>query len=648
MRFLLRLCERLFLLLLLAPLDWAYAQTSASILTFPTNGSVGIDSTIPFQWTPVPEAECYYLYVGSSPGAKDLHDSGEIPATCRLVPGLPVGPTIYARIHTKIAGSWHYSDSRFRVSKSYIPVSTFVYPTAGGTVSDLRLPFRWTSVTGAQAYYLYVGTSPGSKNLVDTGETQATSQIMPNLAPGRVYYARIHTKVNGAWYANDAAFTTASQLYSPYATLVYPADRTFGADTTKPFQWTAVPDADCYYLYVGTSQGGNDLHNSGEIQTTWRLVPGLPVGSILYARIWTKVRGSWYWTDSVFSAASAFNPESLLVYPSNGSISVDLSLPFQWTSVANAQSYRLWVGSTPGGADLHDSGEIRTTTRFIDSVPLNTSIYARLWTQLDGTWYHSDASFRVAAGPASFNSRLDTALSLTDQVRMMADFQGITAEGTLLDKVAASNGRWWAMCTDYAQTLFLMLQEYGIGPARYLNIGFNSNYYDMHTLVELYNPEQQNWMLLDPNFSLSLRLASNGNWATAEDISAASREQKWDAIEYKFLGAFGDTMARAYYLDYPLLYLNVYHEQDTFQPGQGYSPLEFLEEVPLPVSALGLYVLRSRTVSRTTVLINGSRSTVYFNGIDSTSPVIYANSISILSGTRGGTRAFAVKRFVFR
>jgi hypothetical protein len=231
---------------------------------------------------------------------------------------------------------------------------------------------------------------------------------------------------------------------------------------------------------------------------------------------------------------------------------------------------------------------------------------------------------------------------------MMADFSNLTLEGTLLYQMAASNGRRWALCTDYAQTLLKMLQESGIGPAHYLNIGFNSNYYDMHTLVELHNPEQQNWMLLDPTFSLSPRLTSNGLWATAEDISAASRSQSWGAINYNFLGVLGDTVARNYYLDYPLLYLNVYDSPDSFVLGQGYSPLEFLEEVPLPISARGLYVLRSVIETQTDILINNSIVTVYFNGIDSTSPVIYAGSISLPPAAGGGTRAFVVMRYVFR
>jgi hypothetical protein len=432
------------------------------------------------------------------------------------------------------------------------------------------------------------------------------------------------------------------------STLVYPADGSVGIDSAIPFQWTDIPEAECYYLYVGTNQGGKDLHNSGEILTTSRLVPGLPAGIILYARIYTKVWGRWYWTDSTFSVSAPSVSESLIVYPPDGSDSVDLSLPFQWTSVARAQGYWLYIGSVPGAADYHSSGQILTTTRFIDSLPSNTTLYARLWTQLDGAWLHTDSLFRVAGHPLAFGGRLQTALSLTDQVRGMADFGNLTTEGTLLHELAASHGRLQALCTDYAETLLQLLREYGIGPARYLNVGFNSNYYDMHTLVELYNPEQQIWMLLDPTFSLAPQLAADGQWATAEDISVASRAHDWGAIAYNFLGALDDSVAQNYYLDYPLLFLNVYRDFDSFTIGQGYSPLEFLEEVPLPIKVPGLYVLKNSRAPRATVMKDGSAVTLNFNGIDATSPVTYARSMSLPPVTRGETRAFVVKRLVFR
>jgi hypothetical protein len=51
--------------------------------------------------------------------------------------------------------------------------------------ADGRLATRvmsWTTVADAQAYYLYVGYSPGAKDIVDTGEIQSTSYTLPALS----------------------------------------------------------------------------------------------------------------------------------------------------------------------------------------------------------------------------------------------------------------------------------------------------------------------------------------------------------------------------------------------------------------------------------------------------------------------------------
>src|SRR5881628_3320035 len=65
---------------------------------YPTNGTPDMVQTVPFQWTPNTNALVYYLYVGTSQGAKDIAESGEIQATSFTVKGpLPAGTTLWAR-----------------------------------------------------------------------------------------------------------------------------------------------------------------------------------------------------------------------------------------------------------------------------------------------------------------------------------------------------------------------------------------------------------------------------------------------------------------------------------------------------------------------------------------------------------------------
>ena len=47
---------------------------------------------------------------------------------------------------------------------------------------------------------------------------------------------------------------------------------------TSALTWNAVPEAQAYYLYVGSTPGANDLINSGEMQGTAVSVLSLPRG----------------------------------------------------------------------------------------------------------------------------------------------------------------------------------------------------------------------------------------------------------------------------------------------------------------------------------------------------------------------------------
>src|SRR4051812_6265306 len=81
--------------------------------------------------------------------------------------------------------------------------ASFTYPTNGAQNVDTAKAFSWTSVAGVQTYYLYVGTSQGAKDLVDTGGISSTSYSVPPLPTGQTLWARIWTKANDVWTYQD-------------------------------------------------------------------------------------------------------------------------------------------------------------------------------------------------------------------------------------------------------------------------------------------------------------------------------------------------------------------------------------------------------------------------------------------------------------
>jgi hypothetical protein len=275
---------------------WGYTDTTfgalTATITAPRDGETMADYSQPVQWSTIANAQAYYLWIGTTAGAKDLVDSGEVHTTS-FKATLPRNQTVYARLWTKVAGAWRYSDSSFA---SFLSVLTT--PSNGSISADFTQPLQWTTVPGAQAYYLYVGTSVGAKDLVNTGETQLTS-LLTHLSVNQTLYARIWTKRGDKWGYTDSTFSSVASA------LTYPRNLSTTANSARPFQWSPVPNASAYYLYVGTTRGAKDLVNTGEIHTTSFQSNALPAGQILYARLWTEIAGVWRYVDSTFTALPA-------------------------------------------------------------------------------------------------------------------------------------------------------------------------------------------------------------------------------------------------------------------------------------------------------------------------------------------------------
>jgi hypothetical protein len=254
---------------------------------------------------------------------------------------------------------------------------------------------------------------------------------------------------------------------------------------------------------------------------------------------------------------------------------------------------------------------------------------------VDNNWYLATSfTYSAATSTPSTSTVLQTAFATVDAVRQMADDKNVPYPGTLLADVVYP--RQVATCADYSTTLEILLGDMNIPfTFRTLNLAFNANTYDVHTLVEMYNPDQQSWILLDPTFDLTATRASDGGWATAEDISSATVAKNWNQINYVFLGSKGDYYARNYYLDYPLLYLNVYHQGTVPVLGQGASVLPYYQRVSIPAIGAGFYAIRCTsqpTVTFVDTVNNGVNYSIDCTGVDSFSYIFSAQSVAIPDG----------------
>ena len=154
------------------------------------------------------------MYVGTSPGALDLFDSGALGAAVlsSSATGLPNdGSTIYVRLWFKISGVFQHDDFQYTAVVEAQP--RILSPEPGSTQLGTTVTFTWTP--GDQTvteWLLYVGTSPGALDLFDSGALGAavlSSSVtgLPN--DGSTIYVRLWFKISGVFQFDDFQYTAA-------------------------------------------------------------------------------------------------------------------------------------------------------------------------------------------------------------------------------------------------------------------------------------------------------------------------------------------------------------------------------------------------------------------------------------------------------
>jgi hypothetical protein len=614
--------------------DYTLTTRPVAYLDGPVVTTGDWDPNTPLTWQPIPSADRYYVYVGTAPGLKDISSSGEISAPEFTMPlhharAITSDRTVYVRLHSRVDGRWLYVDYQF----TYRATSLLMYPKNGSTNVDVAgVSLTWSNVDSASRNRIQMGTAPGLDDIMEVTDVAGNALRMDSLPGAQTIFVRLWTEVGGEWRYSDLTFTTKGA-----ATFIHPLHGSLNVDPGVPIEWTTVNGAAYYKVELGTTPGGNDLLDTGNITSTNFPAPESMsmVDGVIYARVWTRYEGAWKFADSIFSTAG-MPPLPRMEWTSDKDhfLAGDA---FRWQGSPMAEAYRLRIGTIPGSNDLHDSGPIQTTRRFVEQLPTNIELFGQLETiMIDGSVVAEDFVFSVQDADISFEDRWNLAMWATSETRGMAGSTNYPHPNTLLVGAVRAQLRDWAYCTAYSMAELWLLQHSNIGlDTRYLDVCLNPNRYDCHTLVEILDPITDRWLILDPTFGMTAKRAADGQWATALDIFEATRDGDLQGIEYIPLTDRGMADAANYYLDYPLLYAVVYPpEIRTYFVARLTSILPFFEPVGSnSVNSYGLYAIHCLDGIDTQAVINGVVNDIECNGnFDNLSYVFSASSVTPVPG----------------
>ena len=389
----------------------------------PVNGSTLPGSSVTFQWTEYPGATAYWLDVGPTQGSNNYAQSGSLSSSTLsyTVNSLPTnGSTVWARWYYYVSGSWQHSDYSYTANGGASSKGMITSPPPGSYLTGTNVTFTWTAGSGASAYWIDIGSSPGGNNYYQSGNLgnvlTTTVNGLPNT--GVPLYVTLWSYVAGQWVNNQYTYTSVGAL--GILTTPPPNSTLPGANVT--FDWAAGSQATAYWLDVGSTVGGNNYYQSGNLgNVLTTTVYGLPTnGSQVYVTLWSLIGGQWLNNQYTYTAYTTGAGLAVMQTPTPGSTLGGNSVTFTWSAGAGASAYWVDVGSSPGANNYYQSGNLgNVLTTTVNNLPENnTTIYVTLWSYVGGQWlnnqytYVSTLAFQgFETGIGDWNPTLDSNLN---------------------------------------------------------------------------------------------------------------------------------------------------------------------------------------------------------------------------------------------
>ena len=179
------------------------------------------------------------------------------------------------------------------------------------------------------------------------------------------------------------------------AVMISPTPGSTLAGSTVTFTWTTGGGTGPYAIQVSTVFGGNELYSSGRITTTSATVTTISTtGKTIYVRLQTVVNGAWQSVNYTYTAPPpvANAQKAALLSPTSGPITSS-PVTFQWSKGVGVNYYQLWVSAVGvGGSEIYHSVWL-TGQSVTVPVPINTKLYVRLASLVNGQWQTTDYVF---------------------------------------------------------------------------------------------------------------------------------------------------------------------------------------------------------------------------------------------------------------
>jgi hypothetical protein len=277
---------------------------------------------------------------------------------------------------------------------------TVDFATADGTASAGS---DYVALSGQRTFAVGVGTQTISVTVNGDTAVEPSETFTINLS-GATNATIADAQGQGTIANDDSAPSSKAVMQTPAPGSTLP-----GSTTT--FTWNAGVGPTAYWLEVGTTPGGKQIYPGASTTLLSATVTGLPTnGSTVYTRLWSFLGGSWVYNDYTYTASTGgSSSKAVMQTPAPGSTLPGSTATFTWNAGSGSTAYWLEVGTTPGGKQIYPGSQTTVLSASVSGLPANGStVYARLWSLLGGSWVYNDYTYTAASGGSSSKAVMQT------------------------------------------------------------------------------------------------------------------------------------------------------------------------------------------------------------------------------------------------
>jgi hypothetical protein len=323
-----------------------------------------------FRWNTVAGATRYQFWVGEGRNATgdgivsivvDYTDPEILPGT--LKPGTTYTWAVRAG-NEQGWGPWS-PDRMFTTSSAIVqpPAPIILEPLNEAVLKAASPVLFWTSVAGADQYYVWVGVSDQEPAVYEVSTTDTSVSIPPGTLKADTSYlwtVRVENSsgVSSLWANPHPSITHSLPIGVGVPSLLAPPPAAVLSTLNPTFSWQDVPGATRYDLYLWTKAGTTNTkaYELSLTGTTWTVPVGTLTAGQSYwwgviagnADAWSKTGETWNWsisrTFTITADAVATIVAPIPLEPANGASLGAAAATLRWSTVTAASWYRIWVG----------------------------------------------------------------------------------------------------------------------------------------------------------------------------------------------------------------------------------------------------------------------------------------------------------------